>query len=240
MSRFSERNARVEVGSEDDRDTPMTLTTGEVRSLKRKAIFGPIGFALSLVAIAFIVGGIYVNEKREARNRAVAAGEQGAIVTKMAELEKRVSAQVSEQGTTLGAQIVKYDDKIAAVGKTANHAVSLASEIDLEPVTEQVALINGEIVFLKASDAKLAAADAVNTTSVATLATKVESYQMANKEASDTILRTIDGLGRRVEIAEDAVSKSGRIARLTNLGLLTFGAVTSVHIIGTKGQGGGN
>lgn len=204
---------------EPKQDLEVKLLESEVRSLRRSANLGPIALVLVVLLAGLFGVGYYLDNQRETRTQAKVTAQHKALAAKEAHLETVVQNH-SLRDAEHALKTKAVDKKMDAIAAQAHQAVVIANKVaaDFEPVPEQLTADELKLMALSQTDDKLAAADSVQTANLAKLDSKVDANQAANKEANDTLLRNVDGLGRRVDLSEESVKKMQKHQLLTDIG----------------------
>jgi len=194
------------------------------------------GLVLAVVILSgLIYAGIRVNEAREQRNRAIAAGTSGKFVTDLQDAMRRVDEKTTDSRIAGIAAAVAESSLAQAGVKIARLSGNLAQlEKDQAELTATLAALQDHGAQLSAENEKLRADLAASNSRIVAFQAERVADSLAVAEQNASLNRRLSRVADQTADVDRRVGKSSSVMRgFGGMSVANF-AVGMIHLLGTK------
>ncbi len=214
-------------------DPVVEIHESQLARLRARANLALPGAIIAILALTLVGAGIVRVERTVRELNDLAQGRSGVVAAQVDALSKDLAARTDPEFLARIAMEANAAP-IAGASSTAMQALSVArgAANAIEPVTEHLALVDGQWVALRSEFTNLAEQGNAQAASIAEVSTGLESLRSSQEARLGVLSRRLDDQVNRLDFQDNEMRSSKTWTRAAAAGAAVGIGIAAVHAIG--------
>jgi hypothetical protein len=224
---------RYSTANEAFDDPVVEIHESQLNRLRRKANFAIPSGVIGLLALALVALGI-VRVERMVRELNELADGRVAVMSQQVEALTQQLAERTDPEYLARVSMEANAAPIAGASNTANHALSVArrTAASLTPVTEQLALVDGQLVAMRSELGGLAEKGSAHEAKIEEVSSSVVTLRSSHGERLESLAGKVQSNQNRIDFQDRETGSMKTWTRTAAAGAVLGIGIASVHALG--------
>lgn len=218
-------------------DPVVEIHESQLRKLRARANLALPSAIVGVLALALIAAGIVRVERSIKEVNGLAEGRSGVVAAQVKALSDELTTRTDPE---LIAQIAMESNAapIAGATSTAQRALLVAHKAvaSLEPVTEQMALVDGRLIQIRSEISGLSNQGTAQAAQVAEVSQGLDALRSTQQEGAESLSRRLAAHESRFELQDREATSARTWTRAAAAGAAIGIGIASAHALGHTGR----